>query len=271
MIPEKAVVLRTGGLGDFVLTVPLLVSLTAGKGEVTVATRRSYYDLISCFFENLSFIEVDESLFSQRLNELDAIFHGATVYSFWKDSDDSLKKRFGEFGIERFVELESRPEDPPHLVIKMFQDIGIQWKEDFFDRSWLQAESLSGDCLWLHPGSGSPSKNAPVSWFLDRIDRWLSEGQERKVVVSFGEADLEVEESFRANCGDLPLDFVHPSTLGELRDGLVERAANYIGNDSGPSHLAAALGVPSEVVFTQTDPDIWRPLGRNLKITRLID
>ena len=83
MIPEKAVVLRTGGLGDFVLTVPLLVSLTAGKGEVTVATRRSYYDLISCFFENLSFLEVDECLFSQSLNELDAIFHGATVYSFW--------------------------------------------------------------------------------------------------------------------------------------------------------------------------------------------
>lgn len=271
IIPEKAVVLRTGGVGDFVLTIPFLVSLVERECNVTVATRHSYFSLLGEFSENLSFVDVDEWVASSGSIEFDEVFQGATVYSFWKDRDGSLKDRLGELGIQRLVELESRPEEPPHVVNRMFQSAGLQWQVDFMDRSWLRAQSLFGDCLWLHPGSGSPTKNAPLSWFLERIDRWFAEGQGSSVVVSFGEADLEVEESFRANCGDLPLEFLRPSTLCELRNGLVKRAAFFVGNDSGPSHLAAALGVPSEVVFTRTDPDIWRPLGENLRVVRLSD
>ena len=36
-----------------------------------------------------------------------------------------------------------------------------------------------------------------------------------------------------------------------------------VGNDSGPSHLASALGVRGVVLFGPTDLAIWRPLGQN--------
>lgn len=42
--------------------------------------------------------------------------------------------------------------------------------------------------------------------------------------------------------------------------------STYVGNDSGISHLAAALNVPSLVIFTATDPRIWRPLGEHVRI-----
>ena len=38
-------------------------------------------------------------------------------------------------------------------------------------------------------------------------------------------------------------------------------AAAFVGNDSGVSHLAAAVGTPGVVIFGPTDPARWRPLG----------
>jgi ADP-heptose:LPS heptosyltransferase len=40
----------------------------------------------------------------------------------------------------------------------------------------------------------------------------------------------------------------------------------YVGNDSGVSHLAAALGVPTIAVFGPTDPTVWAPLGPKVAV-----
>jgi ADP-heptose:LPS heptosyltransferase len=57
-------------------------------------------------------------------------------------------------------------------------------------------------------------------------------------------------------------------------DNLLELAAwlkgarLYIGNDSGISHLAAATGMPTFVLFGPTDPAIWAPRGANVWVKR---
>jgi ADP-heptose:LPS heptosyltransferase len=47
---------------------------------------------------------------------------------------------------------------------------------------------------------------------------------------------------------------------------MTAQAGCFVGNDSGVSHLAAALGIPTTVFFISTDPRIWRPLGRNVTV-----
>jgi ADP-heptose:LPS heptosyltransferase len=42
----------------------------------------------------------------------------------------------------------------------------------------------------------------------------------------------------------------------------------FIGNDSGISHLAAALGIPTVAIFGPTDPKVWSPKGRNIAVVR---
>jgi ADP-heptose:LPS heptosyltransferase len=49
--------------------------------------------------------------------------------------------------------------------------------------------------------------------------------------------------------------------LGTLA-GIARLAAGFVGNDSGVSHLAAAVGAPGVVIYGPTDPARWRPLGR---------
>ena len=127
----KCVVLRTGGLGDFVLVVPLLLALDRSGYEITVATRRSYYDLLGEFRANISFIDVDEIMVSADEASLRSTFRESTVLSFWKDEDGSLKDRFESFGVSRVIELDSRPEKPPHFTKRIFQKVGIQWEEDY--------------------------------------------------------------------------------------------------------------------------------------------
>ena len=48
--------------------------------------------------------------------------------------------------------------------------------------------------------------------------------------------------------------------------GLLALARGYVGNDSGVSHLAAALGTPTVAVFGPTDPVAWGPRGESVAV-----
>ena len=47
-------------------------------------------------------------------------------------------------------------------------------------------------------------------------------------------------------------------TISELT-GVLDQASLFVGNDSGPTHMAAALGVPVLVLFGSSDSNLWRP------------
>ena len=58
---------------------------------------------------------------------------------------------------------------------------------------------------------------------------------------------------------------VNKYSIAELA-GLIRNAKMFIGNDSGPSHIAAALGVPTYVIFGPTRTDKNKPLGKNVTV-----
>lgn len=101
----------------------------------------------------------------------------------------------------------------------------------------------------IHPFSGSPKKNWPIERF-------------QKLAGILNEA-LDVEW-----CAG-PEEELHGAhrfqDLAEVGAWL-SRAAVYIGNDSGISHLAAACGVPVIALFGPTDPRIWAPRGERVRI-----
>ena len=108
----------------------------------------------------------------------------------------------------------------------------------------------------IHPGSGGLEKNWPVERFLE-----LAEGLPDPVFV-IGEADARVAQRLPAGSAVLR----EQSLLALARR--LAGAARFIGNDSGPAHLAAALGVPTTVLFGPSDPVAWAPRGNHVQVLR---
>jgi ADP-heptose:LPS heptosyltransferase len=46
------------------------------------------------------------------------------------------------------------------------------------------------------------------------------------------------------------------------------QASLYVGNDSGITHLAAAVGTPVLALFGPTDPAVWAPRGEHVRVAR---
>ena len=46
---------------------------------------------------------------------------------------------------------------------------------------------------------------------------------------------------------------------------MVLRADQFMGNDSGPGHLAANLGIPVKIAFRGTNQSVWSPTGFRVK------
>jgi ADP-heptose:LPS heptosyltransferase len=54
-------------------------------------------------------------------------------------------------------------------------------------------------------------------------------------------------------------------TLAQVA-ALLRRSALYLGNDSGITHLAAAIGAPTVALFGPSDPQKWRPRGKRVAV-----
>jgi ADP-heptose:LPS heptosyltransferase len=101
----------------------------------------------------------------------------------------------------------------------------------------------------LHPMASAPDKIWPHSNFLalaDHIERSL--GLE-PIFISGPNESLQAFHRYTCFQG---------ASLEEIKS-LLASASLFVGNDSGPAHMAAAFGLPVIVLFGSSDPDIWRP------------
>jgi len=269
---RRAVVIRAGGLGDFVLALPLIRRLGRLYESVHLATRREYWRLVEGDGLAAGWLDVDAaafgSLFSTPSVILRRFLARAHVYSFMPDTDDVLKERLLAAGAGIVTSIPSKPEKPPHIAKGMLLAAGLEPDDDLLITPALRKAPRAGGGLWLHPGSGGTAKNAPMGLFRARAEEWMK-GRPDPVVLSFGAADMDLLPVAREAFRGLACRFVVSPALGELRRDLEDSAGRFIGNDSGVTHLAAALGIPAEVFFLNTDPEIWAPVGREVKIIRL--
>jgi heptosyltransferase III len=101
----------------------------------------------------------------------------------------------------------------------------------------------------LHPMASAPDKIWPHTNFLalaDHIERSL--GLEPIFISGPGEG---LQAFNRYTC-------IEGASLEEIKSLLAD-ASLFVGNDSGPAHMAAAFGLPVIVLFGSSDPNIWRP------------
>ena len=131
-------------------------------------------------------------------------------------------------------------------------------------RAELKVDGRAYACL--HPGGSTAARRWDARGFAGVADELTATGLEVVLTGVSGEAAIAADVARRARH---PLrSAVGRTSLGSLA-ALIADSRLVVSNDTGVSHLAAALRVPSVVVFTGSDPARWAPLASRLH--RVVD
>lgn len=121
------------------------------------------------------------------------------------------------------------------------------------------ASLKAGVFVCLHPGAAERSRRWSPAAFAEVGDQLGADGLD--VVLTGTEDERELTATVRGLMHAPAIDAAGATSLDGLA-ALYRRAALVVCNDTGVSHLAAALRTPSVVIFRTTDPRRWAPLDR---------
>jgi heptosyltransferase-3 len=250
----RRLVIRPGAIGDFILSLPALQCLSADRLEVWTSTRNlplvrfagRARSIASTGLDLLGVTEPSPRLI-EELRAFDSIvsWYGANRPEF-RDLVGRLQLPF------TFFPALPREDSAVHAVDFYLEQVRSVTRCDCDGIPRIPCEAAREDFAVIHPFSGSSKKNWPLARFRD-----LALKLERRMPVRWC-----------AGPEDPPLDrAVRIDDLYDLACWLA-KARLYIGNDSGITHLAAAVGTPVLALFGPTNPEIWAPRGPHVRVGR---
>jgi len=276
-------VLFPGSLGDFLCLLPALKEIadsTAG-GMVEVVARGELLRMIQEVPFVRRALSLDSRIFAQLFfrpgvrDEEGSLFPFpvAEVFSWFGYAHPEVKANLERItpGRVRSFAFFTGQEDC-HASAYYLRCVGVRElrgpslllgedKRQWLDEYWqLHDWSPSSRVLIVHPGSGGQKKRWATEGFI-QVCQWWQQQKKGSVLVLLGPAEEEEAEGWRQTGGKVA------SQLSLLQvAALLGRADLYLGNDSGISHLAGAVGARGIVLFGPTRPQQWRPLGGSLSV-----
>lgn len=124
-----------------------------------------------------------------------------------------------------------------------------------------EVRGLHRPIVALHPGCRLPSKRWSAEGFAS-VARELVLRTGASVVLLGSQDELYLVRQVQTMAGVPAVNLAGRTSLGGLA-ALIRRADLFVGNDSGPAHLAVALNVPSVAIYRQSAVDTWAPLDRS--------
>lgn len=296
---QRGLIIQPGAVGDCILTLPLaqLLKETLNLGGIDLLGHMDYTDyfpqrtsvdsvrsidsldlhrlfddpnrfdldqhdpLITTFADYhwiLSFLGGPDSAFEKNLVYTVHCTHSAEIISLDLTPDDAYDRHITEFYCQQFHEQYSgNPVSltPPLVPLIQPESTDLQRGQALLTESGLDA---SRPLTLIHPGSGGLQKCWHLDNFLQVAKHLLNQDKQIAFLVGPAEQERWSRSMLSTLEGIAPI-------LVEIRlsDVLAVLccAEAFIGNDSGVSHLSAALGQATCVLFGPTNPCVYRPLG----------
>jgi ADP-heptose:LPS heptosyltransferase len=277
-------VVRAGGLGDVLLTLPAVHALRERFRGLHTGLRGTPLEAVGY----PSFWGAAGPLVDRVLDIDDARF--ATLYgdapdpaaADWLQNHNLLvawtARPLGAWVADVVPEvIQASPYPPPgvHTAAWLCRTIGAEMPGRPPDDGWLGLTPMErswGEAAlgrlglerptMLHPGAGGEWKRWPAASFA-RLAVELA-GRGHRVALVEGPADAGAVQEVLAQAGSLPV--LREPDLRVLAH-MLSQARLFVGNDSGVTHLAAMAGAPTIALFGPTDPASWAPLG-DVRIVR---
>ncbi len=257
----RVAVIRLRSLGDSVLTTPALALLKQFRPDLKVSV--VVQDRFAGVFAGNP--DVDQilapnaaSLALLRPHLALNLHGGATSVRMMLAAASGLRAGFGHFRFQpmyniripraqEILGVDRTVHTAEHLASAMFH-LGVPQSEIPRARLFAAPYSRNGPYAVLHPFASALDKTWPRENFLAVAKHLRDLGIES---VFVGGADEDLSAFGEHAC-------LRGASLEELKSLLAE-ATLFVGNDSGPAHIAAAFGRPVVVLFGSSDVENWRP------------
>jgi heptosyltransferase-3 len=250
-VPNRLLI-RPGAIGDFILSLPALDFLRDDHTEVWTAAPNvplaRFADraraINSTGLDRLGITDADDVI--ERLRKFDSIHS-------WYGSNRPEFRALVEFLGLPFTFYDALPDGAQHASDFYLEQVGATaGRVPHIECRFARPSELA----ILHPFASRPDKRWPLARFEELAA--LLESERHMSVKWCRGPEEELERAY----------FVE--NLYELGAGIAT-AAVFIGNDSGISHLAAAVGTPVVALFGPTDLRVWAPRGIAETAVRSID
>ena len=278
----KTLVWHQGALGDLILSLPALYAIKTG-GRAAHLHLISRTDINNILIDNRLVDEVsstENGIFAEFFvngplspRAVEFLQKFTNAFIFMKNIDEVFAGNVRRH-IPKCLFIPTRPEEGRvmHLSIAQVERL---------NRSGIIAGEMprlevgpfpSGNhrgrtIITVHPGSGGEKKCWPAGNFLELIKLL---GEDRRLYFYFllgpaeGSGLYEISERFFSG-NKIDVSIVAGRPVSYIAS-LLKSSSLHVGNDSGITHLASALGTPTIAVFGPTDPRIWGPLGSHTQI-----
>ncbi len=268
-LPEGArtAIIRLRSLGDCVLTTPAIALLKRWRPDLAVGV--SVEDRFRTVFEGNPAVNEILAPTWQAVRRwkpsLCVNLHGGTR-SQWMTALSGARWRVGfanhhttlAYNVkipraQRILGVNRTVHTAEHLASAFFA-LGVPIQEVPRAQLFASEPPITGRYAVLHPFASAPEKQWPAERFCEvarYLDLW-------RITPLFLAGSADDTGAFGA----------HQIVQGELSDAksLLSKASVFIGNDSGPAHMAAAFGVPSVVLFGNSNPAVWSPWRTDYEI-----
>lgn len=292
---QKILLIRLDRIGDMLLTTPAIRALRESYplAQIDLLASRYTKDLlygnqdINNIIEREAFISIGDCGKELKKRGYDAVlvFHpdfscnrlaylagakwrigysgrGGSFYlnRVLKDDRGIRIRHEIDSALEVTAQIEAFTDDKSVKLIISEENIALA-------REFLKKNKVDGKFAVIHPGSRQPYMRWKKEGFAE-VAKWLIETKNMKVVFTCGkdEYDHVMETAYLVKEGVVIAEGL---TLGVLA-ALISQSSLFVGNSTGPMHIAAALSVPTVAIFGNVHPldsyKAWSPVSPNSKI-----
>ncbi len=257
----RVAIVRLRSLGDCVLTTPAISLLKQARADLRIAVvaEAAFAPLFEGNPDIEQILPPRAAEISGWRPQLALNLHGGGT-SAWLTLASRAKIRAG-FGHFRFrpiynvripraqeiLGVQRTVHTAEHLASAMFF-LGVPQSEIPRASLFANPQPRKNAYAVLHPKASAADKTWDAANFLAVAAALQQLGLEPVFIAGPGE-DLGEFGQYATIAG---------ATLGQVKS-LLASASLFIGNDSGPAHMAAAFGLPVVALFGSSNPDIWRP------------
>jgi ADP-heptose:LPS heptosyltransferase len=278
---RNILIFHQAALGDFVVTFPLALAMGRmfPQSRVMYVTASSKGKLAERLL-GVDSVDIETGWHvlhgpKPELNDRNrSLVTGAhTIISFVSSPNDTWEDNVRAFNPQAtLVQLTTKPEDDrtqDHIASALVRQLN----------RWPAISSAAGQMLSsiqnrgltvkrnptdviIHPGAGKPEKCWPVEKFVKLVESLHR--HETPVRILLGEAELEKFSPDALAAIEKAATVRKPASYLDLLDE-ISQATVFVGNDSGPGHIAGAIGVPTVSLFGSPSYR-WKPLGPKVHV-----